>query len=78
MSTDFDSLLTDEQKAMLINNRIQEFAAQAFQLKLNLETARDVNAENFEQQKEEIEKSLAILDKAIVLHQKELKKYTQE
>jgi hypothetical protein len=70
MSIDFASLLSPEQKRNLLENRIQQFASEAYQYTLNLKTAQDVGTE---EQIEGIKKSIDVLESAIKVHQEELK-----
>jgi hypothetical protein len=69
MSVDFSTLLTPEQKRGLLENRIQQFASEAYQYTLNLRTAEEVGTED---QIDNIKKSIAILESAIKVHQEEL------
>jgi hypothetical protein len=71
MSVDFSTLLTPEQKRTLLENRIQQFASEAYQYTLNLKTAESVGTED---QVEGIKKSIEILESAIKVHQDELSK----
>jgi hypothetical protein len=71
MSVDFSTLLTPEQKRSLLENRIQQFASEAYQYTLNLKTAESVGTED---QVEGIKKSIEILESAIKVHQDELSK----
>jgi hypothetical protein len=66
---DYSSLLTTEQKRELLQNRIQQFASEAYQYTLNLKTAETIGTED---QIEGIKKSIVILDSAIRVHQEEL------
>lgn len=66
---DFASLLSPEQKRNLLENRIQQFASEAYQYSLNLKTAQDVGTE---EQVDGIKKSIDILESAIRVHQEEL------
>lgn len=66
---DYSSLLTTEQKRELLQNRIQQFASEAYQYTLNLKTAETLATED---QIEEIKKSIELLDSAIKIHQEEL------
>jgi uncharacterized protein (DUF342 family) len=67
---DFGSLLSVEQKKNLLENRITQFAADAYQASLNSETIQKVNPESEELPK--IEESLKLLEAAIKTHQKAL------
>jgi hypothetical protein len=71
MSIDFDTVLTNEQKAEIIQQRITQFAAEAYQHMLNKKTAEKVGAED---QVENIEKNIATLEAAIAVHKEELAK----
>ena len=42
MSIDFEAMLTDAQKRELIQNRIAQFAAEAYQYSLNKKTAESI------------------------------------
>ena len=69
VAMDYNTLLTDDQKRQILAGRIQQFAAEAYQITLNqkvLEGTEDTasieaNAAN-----------LATLEKAIQIHQAEL------
>jgi hypothetical protein len=69
MSIDYSSLLTDEQKANLLNQRIAQFAAEAWQHELNKKTCEQLGDESGV---ESADKALAVLDAAISIHQTEL------
>jgi len=69
MSIDFASMLTDDQKRQLLESRIQQFAAEAYQHSLNLKVAESSESES---QIEASEKALVILEDAIKVHQDEL------
>ena len=73
MAIDFGSLLTDEQKASLIQQRISQFAGEAYQHTLNKATAEKLGATD---QAETAEKNLELLEAAIEVHQAELAKLT--
>jgi hypothetical protein len=66
---DYSTLLTDEQKKAILEQRIAQFASEAYQHTLNKEVAKD-NAEATAAADE----ALAILDNAITVHQDELAK----
>jgi hypothetical protein len=66
---DYSALLTDEQKKSILEQRIAQFASEAYQHGLNKEVAKD-NAEAVQAADE----ALAILDNAIKVHQDELAK----
>ncbi len=69
MSIDYSSLLTEEQKANLLNQRIAQFAAEAWQHELNKKTCEQLGDESGV---ESADKALAVLDAAISVHQTEL------
>lgn len=75
MSIDFASLLTNEQKRQLLQNRIAQFAAEAYQQTLNKKTAEALQSES---QIEASEKSIALLEEAIRIHQEELNNLPSE
>lgn len=66
---DYSALLTDEQKRSILEQRIGQFAAEAWQHTINKQIAGD-NAEAVQAADE----ALAILDNAIKVHQEELAK----
>lgn len=66
---DYSSLLTNEQKRSILEQRIAQFASEAYQHSINKQVAGD-NAEAVEAADE----ALAILDNAIKIHQDELAK----
>lgn len=66
---DYASLLTTEQKKAILEQRIAQFASEAYQHEINKMTAGD-NAEVIEA----ANSALAILDNAIKIHQEELAK----
>lgn len=66
---DYASLLTTEQKKSILEQRIAQFAGEAYQHQINKLTAGD-NAEAVEA----ADAALAILDNAIKIHQDELAK----
>jgi hypothetical protein len=70
MTIDYDSLLTVEQKKELIYNRIQQFAAEAYQTELNRESMvrNGVEGEPLAQ----CDEALAVLGNVIVVHQEKL------
>jgi hypothetical protein len=66
---DYSTLLTDDQKRDLLNQRIQQFAAEAYQHSLNLKVAEltgDTNAVDY------ATASIANLDQALQVHTEEL------
>ena len=66
---DYSTLLTNDQKRSILEQRIAQFASEAYQHTLNKEVAKD-NAEAIASADE----ALAILDNAISVHQEELAK----
>jgi hypothetical protein len=69
MAIDFGSLLTVEQKIEIIQQRINQFASEAYQLTLNKKSAETLGRE---EQLEIIENNLVLLESAISIHQEEL------
>lgn len=69
MTVDYTSLLTDEQKRNILQQRISQFAAEAYQHSLNKQTC--VTLED-EAGIEAADKSLSVLNAAITVHQDEL------
>ena len=71
MAIDYSALLTDDQKRGILEQRIAQFAAEAYQHDINKQVAvASNNAEGAAQADE----ALAILDTAITVHQEELAK----
>ena len=66
---DYSTLLSTEQKKSILEQRIAQFASEAYQHTLNKEVAKD-NPEAVAAADE----ALAILDNAITVHQDELAK----
>ena len=66
---DYSSLLTNEQKRSILEQRIAQFASEAYQHTLN----KEVSAGNPEAV-QAADDALAILDNAITVHQEELAK----
>lgn len=69
MAIDYSALLTDDQKRNILQQRISQFAAEAYQHTLNKQTC-----ESLEDTAgiEAAEKSLSVLEAAISVHQAEL------
>lgn len=69
MTIDYDSLLTVDQKRSILQQRIEQFAAEAYQHGLNKKTCESLEdlagVEN-------AEKTLLVLGKAIEVHTNEL------
>jgi hypothetical protein len=66
---DYSALLTNDQKRSILEQRIAQFATEAYQHELNKEVAKD-NPEAIQA----ADDALAILDNAITVHQEELGK----
>jgi hypothetical protein len=66
---DYSALLTNEQKRSILEQRIAQFASEAYQHTLN----KEVSAGNPEAV-QAADDALAILDNAITVHQEELAK----
>jgi phage terminase small subunit len=66
---DYASLLTNEQKKSILEQRIAQFAAEAYQHEINKKLAGD-NEEAIKA----ADDALAILDNAIKIHQDEIAK----
>ena len=73
MAIDFESLLSNEQKANLLQQRIAQFAAEAYQHELNKKTGASIGSE---EQVESSTNALAVLEQAIQIHQDELNNLT--
>ena len=69
MAIDYSSLLTAEQKQNILNQRIAQFAAEAWQHELNKQTCTQLNDEAGVASAEQ---ALATLEAAINVHQAEL------
>lgn len=72
MAIDYSNLLTNEQKKAILEQRLAQFAAEGYQHTLNKEVAKDN-----EDAVKAADEALAILDKAIEVHQEELAKIEQ-
>lgn len=69
MAIDFDSLLTVEQKKSILTQRIQQFAAEGYQINLNKQVAESTeNTAGVE----EADNNLAIIEQAINTYKQEL------
>jgi len=71
MENNFLEYLSDDQKASLLENRIRQFSAEAYQHFLNIQTAEALGSED---QVEKSRQSMAILQQAIEVHKQELEK----
>jgi hypothetical protein len=69
MAIDYSSLLTNEQKKNLLNQRISQFASEAWQHELNKQTCEQLGDESGV---ESANNALTILDAAISVHQAQL------
>jgi hypothetical protein len=74
MSIDYASLLTDEQKRTILEQRISQFAVEAYQHSLNKKSAEDAQSET---QIQAADHNLEILEAAIRVHQAELAELTE-
>lgn len=74
MAIDFNQYLTREQKEALIQQRLQQFAAEAFQHEINRKVA--IETGNTDAAAIAVE-SLQILEKAIEVHATELASLTE-
>lgn len=68
---DYSALLTDEQKRSILEQRLAQFASEAYQHSINKAVAESSDNEEGVKASED---ALAILDKAITIHQEELAK----
>lgn len=71
MSIDYSSLLSAEQKKSILEQRLTQFAAEAYQHEINKQVATAANNEDGIKAADD---ALAILDTAITVHQDELAK----
>jgi hypothetical protein len=69
MAIDYSSLLTGEQKRSILEQRLTQFAAEAYQHDINKQVAL---ASNNEQGVKQATEALAILETAMTVHQNEL------
>ena len=71
MAIDYSSLLSEEQKKSILEQRLTQFAAEAYQHEINKKVAADAgNTEGVSQ----ADAALAVLDSAISVHQAEIAK----
>lgn len=73
MAIDYTALLTTEQKQNILNQRISQFAAEAWQHELNKKTCEQLNDEAGV---ESADNALITLEAAIDIHQNELASLT--
>lgn len=71
MALDYSGLLTDEQKKSILDQRLTQFAAEAYQHEINKKVASDAGNTDGVAQAEE---ALKALEAAITVHQDELAK----
>jgi hypothetical protein len=69
MAIDYSSLLTDDQKRSVLNQRIAQFATEAWQHELNKRTCEQIGDTAGI---ESADNALAVLEAAISVHQAEL------
>jgi len=69
MAIDYTALLTVEQKQNILNQRISQFASEAWQHELNKQTCEQLNDEAGVAS---AENAITILESAINVHQNEL------
>jgi hypothetical protein len=69
MTIDYSSLLTEEQKRNILNQRVAQFASEAWQHELNKRTCTELGDEAGV---ENADKALEVLGAAIAVHQQEL------
>ena len=74
MSIDYSSMLNNEQKRNILEQRISQFAAEAYQHELNKKAGKNVGIED----QEAIDKNLALLESAIKTYQSELDSLPKE
>lgn len=71
MAIDYSQYLNDEQKRAILTQRVQQFAAEAYQHEINKKLATEMDNETGVAQADE---ALAVLGTAIQLHEDELAK----
>lgn len=69
MAIDYSSLITDEQKKKIVEQRIGQFAAEAWQHEMNKKTCEHLNDESGVSN---AVSALTVLEAAINVHQAEL------
>jgi hypothetical protein len=72
---DYSSLLTDDQKRSILEQRLAQFSSEAYQHSLNAQVAA---ATNNQEGVDAANEALAVLDTAITVHQEELAKLPAE
>jgi hypothetical protein len=73
MVNSFETLLTTEQKIKVVEERIAQFATEAYQHSLNKTTSEELEAT---EQADISAKNIEILETAIKVHEEELAKLT--
>lgn len=71
MAIDYSSLLSDAEKRSILEQRVKQFASEAYQHEINKAVAA---ASDNEDAVKAADEALTILDKAISVHQEELSK----
>lgn len=69
MSINFDALLSDEQKRLILKQRLEQFVVEAYQVTLNIRVAEANGDENSVL---EGNKTLGILENAVAIYTEEL------
>lgn len=75
MPIDYSSYISDAQKRSILQQRIEQFAAEAFQHEINRKLAVELGNTSGVTQADE---ALAVLDTAITMHADELSKLPTE
>lgn len=71
MAIDYSSLLSDAEKRSILEQRVKQFASEAYQHEINKAVAA---ASDNDDAAKAADEALTILDKAISVHQEELSK----
>ena len=71
MAISYENLLTLEQRKAIVENRLQQFATEAYQTELNKEIQI---SQGDEQAVDACDVSLALIESAIAVHEEELAK----
>jgi len=69
MAIDYNNYLTDDQKANIITQRLQQFAGEAYQHEINKKVAEDNNDNDLVKQSTD---AIQAINKAIAVHESEL------
>jgi hypothetical protein len=75
MAIDYSALLSDEQKKSILEQRLTQFAAEAYQHNINKQIAEASSNTDAVQAAND---ALAILDVSITFHQEELAKFSTD